>query len=364
MENMLKEIKQTLEEFKSGLATQKEMEERIAKIEERLAERNLPVYTDKEDREELARWFRAAIKGGGEHFKTAGFMAEGTDADGGYLVPPDFYPGVMRIVEEYGLIRAGSTVFPMKSDELPITTLTSGLVMSFVDEGASESGQKPQFGSANLVAKKMMGVVPVTNELLDDSGIDISNLLLQLFGEAIAEKEDTVGFTGDTGGGDAFDGILNDSGVTTRTMGSGDTDFTDVDADDLADLTPDITSGAAKGARFYLHRTVFNVVRKLKDSNGNYIYVPPGGDQPGTLWGYPYELSEVMPSISDSAVSTPLLAFGNLKHFYLGDRKKLTVAKSTHASFSEDKTLVRVTHRVALSVGIGSAFAVLQTAGS
>ena len=346
------------------MATQKEMETRIAQLEEKLAERNLPVFTEREEREELARWFKAAVKGGGEHFKTAGFMAEGTDADGGYLVPTDFYPGVMRIVEEYGLIRAGATVFPMKSDELPITTLTSGLVMTFKDEGASASAQKPQFGSADLVAKKMMGIVPVTNELLDDSGIDISNLLLQLFAEAIAEKEDDVGFTGNTGGTDVFDGILYDSGVTTRSMGSGDTSFTNVDADDLADLTTDITSGAAKGAKFYLHRTVFNVARKLKDSNNNYIYVPPGGDQPGTIWGYPYELSEVMPSISDSAVSTPFIAFGNLKHFYLGDRKKLTVAKSTHASFDEDKTLVRVTHRVALSVGIGSAFAVLQTAAS
>jgi len=364
MEKMLVEIKQTLEELKQGLLTQKELEARIAKIEEKLAERKVPLWTEPEDRRELVRWLQAAIKGGGEHFKAAGFMAEGTDADGGYLVPPDYYPGVMRIVEQYGLIRAGATVLPMKSDELPATTLTSGLIMTWGSEGATESGQKPQFGRVTLTAKKMIGIVPITNELLDDAGIDIVNLLLQLFGEAIAEEEDKIGFTGDTGAGDPFDGILNDSGVQVRSLGAGETSFTNVDADDLADLTTDITSGAARGAKFYMHRTVFNVVRKLKDNNGNYIWVTPGGDQPGTIWGYPYELSEVMPSISDSGAGKPFIIFGNLRHFYLGDRKKMTVAKSVHAGFTEDQTIVRVTHRVALHVGIGSAFAVLQTAAA
>lgn len=291
-------------------------------------------------------------------------MSEGVDADGGYLVPEEFQATLIRLMEVYGTIRKGATVVPMSRLEMNIPRLTSGVTVYWPDEGATIPNSTPQFGNLKMVAKKMAALVKVSSELMEDSSLAVANLIATLIAEAMAKEEDRVGFAGNSGGGDPFDGILYDSDVGALTMAGGETNFGNLNADYLADMIASLPSAASDGAKFYMHRTIFNVVRKLKDSTNNYIYAPPGGGQPGTVWGYPYELTDVLPSISDSAANTPFVVFGNLRHFYLGDRKKMSFAQSQHVGFAEDQVYLRAIERVSLNVGLPTAFVVLKTAAS
>jgi len=182
-------------------------------------------------------------------------------------------------------------------------------------------------------------------------------------GEAVAKEEDRVGFVGGIDeNSDPFDGILYASGTNTVTLPTGATGFNDLTADDLADMID--AAEDDDGATYILHRTIFNVVRKLKDTNGNYIYQPPNADEPGTIWGYPYIKSNVMPKISQSAADTPFVIFGNLRYAYLGNRQQMSIASSPHAGFTKNVTYVRMTERIAIAVGVGDAFAVLKTAAA
>ena len=70
-----------------------------------------------------------------------------------------------------------------------------------------------------------------------------------------------------------------------------------------SDLIP---ASAQSNAKYYLHRTILSIIRKLKDSNGAYLFQAPTGTLPGTIWNKPYVLSEVMPTVSATAVSTKL----------------------------------------------------------
>jgi HK97 family phage major capsid protein len=122
-----------------------------------------------------------------------------------------------------------------------------------------------------------------------------------------------------------------------------------------------------------MHRTVFNILRKMqtkeyKDDlsasapSGEYIYSMPSGSDPGTIWGYPYTLVESLPSITDSAASTPFIIFGNMMHYYIADRMAMSVARSEHVGFAQDKIYLRVIQREAMGAAIPEAFAVIKTA--
>ena len=290
-------------------------------------------------------------------------MNEANDPDGGFLVPAEFRPTLVRLVEVFGIARRFATVIPMRRLEMEIPKLTQSVAVFWIDEGQQITETRPQFGNVKLVAKKLAALVPVTGELMEDSTIPIANLIATLFAEQIAFEEDRVVLTGDVAGaGDPFNGVLGDPGTTLVVMGATLDAFADVDADDLADMTTAITRSASTGARWYLHRTVWNLIRKLKGTDGHYIYSQPSGGIPGTIWGFPYELTDVMPSITDSAADTPFIIFGNLRHVYIGDRRRMTMAPSTHVGFTTDQIFLRVIQRTAITVALPEAFAVLKTA--
>lgn len=288
-------------------------------------------------------------------------MSEGVDSEGGYLVPDDFTPTLIRLIDSFGVIRGVATKIPMKRKELQLPTLVSGVTTYWVDENAAITPSQPVFGDLRLTLKKLACLVPSSTELLEDSTIEIANLLATLVAEAIAQEEDRVGLVGSVAGGDPFDGVLGDASVTQLSMGAGDTAFANMDADDLMDLIAQVPTSASMGARFWMHRTIFDIVRKLKDLQGNYIYQQPAGGQPGTIWGYPYTLNDTLPAIGASAADTPFVIFGNLKYLYMGDRRRLTVARSEHVGFVNDQIYWRWTERIGFKIAIGAALACLNT---
>ncbi len=291
-------------------------------------------------------------------------LSEGIDPDGGFLVPGEFRPTLVRLVEAFGVVRPLATVIPMNRQELTLPKLTTGVLVFWVDEGKTIPQTQPKFGEVRLVAKKLAALVPVTSELLEDSSIAIANLLATLFAEAIAEEEDRVALTADPTSvpGDPFLGVLHNPDVITTVQAGGDDSFGDLDADYLADMSASLPASAMRGARWFMHRTVFNIVRKLKTVDGAYIFQQPAGAQPGTIWEIPYSLVDVMPSIVESAPDVPYVILGNMRHLYIGDRRQMSMAQSQHVGFAQDKIFLRVLQRQAMEVAVGNACSVLRTA--
>lgn len=371
MEQELREfnaqIKKALEKFSSQEAVISNLQERLEAAERRLVDATERIngqrrpdlgYWDTEAQAlEFVEFCKAVSANDQASLKQ---MSEGVDADGGYLVPTEFLPTLIRIIENYGVARRSCTVIPMSRMEMEIPALSAGVTVYWVGENNPITASQPTFGQVVLTAKKLAALVPSSNELLEDSSIAIANLLVQLIGEAMAEEEDRVCFAGDTGSADPFDGVLVDANTTSIVMAG--SAFTDMDGDDLADMIAALTAGQIRGAQFYMHRTIFNIVRKLKSTDGHYIYSPPNGQDPATIWGFPYELIEVMPAVTASAGDTPFVIFGNLRHYYLGDRRRATLATSQHVGFANDQMYFRVITRLAFAMAVGPAFAVLRTA--
>ena len=302
-------------------------------------------------------------------------MTEGDDTAGGYLVPSEFRAEVLRIAESYGFVRSNARRIPMGRDTLSLPKVTGSVSVSWPGEAVAGTSSQPTFGQVNLVAKTAVGISPISNELLDDAPINIYQQLTELFGEEFAGEEDNQALNGT---GQPFTGILQSSGLQTVTMGSGDTTYAKLAFEDLASVPEKVKDSARGGAAWLMHRTLFGVIRGLKDSNGLPIYNPPAEGAPGTLFGYPYILSDKMPSTSDaSQTGKEFLIFGNFrKYLLLGDRQEMRMAISDQASvtdtdgstslklFEQNMSAVRFTERIAINVPLASAFAVVKTAAS
>lgn len=335
---------------------------------------------DKMDRQERFAKFIKSLVGGYPAETKA--LSEGNDTEGGYLVPEETQAEILRVLEDYGIIRKLARVITMKRETKNIPRLTSSVIIYWPGENQAGTESNPVFGNVELIARTMVGICTTSIEFLEDTDTEIEEYIVELFAEAIAGEEDKQGLNGS---GAPFVGVLQDADVTILTMDTGDTSFAHIDADYLRTMLSSIKSSIVRGACFIMHRSVWAVVQKLKDTtSGQYlvsvvnpvIQSPDGaagaGLQPaGYIWGIPVYLSDHMPSTADTAVSTKFVIFGNFtKAFLLGDRKRVGVAVSGEAtvngesSFERNKLALRVTERIALAVGVPSAFVVLKTAAS
>lgn len=298
-------------------------------------------------------------------------LSEGTDSEGGYLVPDEFTAEILRLAEDFGVFRANARVLPMSKKLRDIPVLTTGVSATIVGESTQITESDAVFGNAQLVAKKLGAITAMSNELIADASVPIVQYLAEIFAEAIAGLEDTQGFQG-SGSGSNFTGALIASGVNTVTMGSTKTAFTDVTYDNLVDVMTSVKSGALQNAKWYMHRTVWANILKLEDTAGQKIAVQSvlNGNQ-GLLLGYPVRLVEKMPANADTAVSTSFILFGDLRRAcLLGDRQEITLGVSQDATigsnnlFEKNMSGIRVLERVGIVTAVGAYLARLKTAAS
>lgn len=291
-----------------------------------------------------------------------GTPLRGDEATGSYLVGVEYSSEVLRVAADasamMGLVRtipmsARSIKYPASLTELGFTWVTN--------EETAKTEKKPTFAQKTLECETAAGWVTITEELNEDSLVPLGGYFKELFGEAWGTEFDKQCLEAST----PFSGILQAAGVNEVIMGTGKVGFDDVECDDLLDLVASLdTKTKRAGARFFLHATVFDHVRKFKDANGDYIYQKPAEGQPGTIWGYPYVLSDGMPDKNDSAVSTPFIGFGNPRHILHGDRigMEFRVFDQTEAAMQYDRIYFRCRLRQGFLVGVPAAFGKLTTA--
>ncbi len=321
-------------------------------------------------RQKSADYLKALYEGDMAQAKA---MSVGTNADGGFLAPDYFASEVVRVAQKYGLVRRLARPWTMEGKTEKIPT-ADNVVAYRVNEKAAATASQPTLGQVTLTAKKLVAMIPVSNELLEDSSVNLVDLLTLLAGEALAKKEDDWGING-LGAGE---GIFQTSGVPIVTMGSGDTTYAKADFNDLLDVMNLMDENALNNARWLMSFSVFNAFRKIQDTTGEPILQNPGGGQPATLWNFPVEFSPIMPKTADgSQAAKKFLTLANLDYMMFGDRKQVTVEVSKEATitdtdgstalnlFERDMSAVRVIERVDIELAAATqAFSLLKTSAT
>lgn len=232
----------------------------------------------------------------------------------GYTVDTELSAEIRHLITEYGVARREMQAIQLTKGEYKANNLATDVTVYWVDEGAVVNSTQAVLGQETLTLKKLGAIVTLTAELLEDTEIDFISFLASRVAEGFALAEDQAFFNGDgTASFGGFTGVLRNTNTNLVTMGAGQTAFTDLTADLLLDMQDATPAGALANGKYYYHRTIKSIIRKLKDSQGMYIYQAPSAQGPATVWGSPEVLVEAMPAIADTAVSTAFVLFGDLR---------------------------------------------------
>jgi HK97 family phage major capsid protein len=315
-------------------------------------------------------------------------MSEGVGSQGGYIVPDEFTPEIIRIVEQYGVARRVAHVYPMKSDTKLIPRRTGGVTAYPIGEGTAPTQSNPAFDMVELVARKWGTLTYFSTELQEDEAVGLGNLLAKEVGSAFAYAEDNCLINGDGTLG-TYNGVVGMvQKLKDAVTGAGGTWTTD--AHKLYSPAINAASGStwAGLALVDFEAAVGCVISTANDPSCCWVCSLPfywtvmrrlalaaGATQPGDIatgagnplrfLGYPVVISQRMPVAT--AIDTVSALFGNFDMAVaMGDRRSMALAQSSDFAFSTDQVVLRGTERFDINVhdiGTASATAASRVAG-
>lgn len=239
-------------------------------------------------------------------------LQEGIDPQGGYLVPEEYDERLIQGLEEENILRQlGTTI--QTSGEHKINIASSKPAAAWIEEGGALTFGDATFDQVVLDAHKLHVAVKVTEELLYDNAFNLENHLISQFSKALANAEEESFLNGD--------GVNKPLGIFAAKGGGeiGVTTTSDkISSDDILSLVYALKRPYRKNAAFILNDGTLAMLRKLKDSNGAYIWQPSYQQgEPDRLLGYPVYTSAFAPEV---AKGQPAIAFGDFSYYNIGDR--------------------------------------------
>jgi HK97 family phage major capsid protein len=306
-------------------AQAKAMQEQVDRLETILNRANaaggLPGADDKKAQRELEEAFEHCLRTRHENRDQARFnlvqrykntLVKGDDASAGYLMaPPEMERAILKDLIEQSPIRQIATVRTIGGHSYKWPKRTGTASASRVGEiQTRNSTQDPKYGLGEILAPEMFARNPVSVQMLEDSDYDLLGELRMEVTEQCAVKEGAESVNGVGSSAQQMEGLLVASGIGEVVSGNGSA----ITADGLINLQYELKTGYARNAVFILNRKTIRDIRKLKDSQGVYIWMPGVANAaPNTILGSSYVEFPDMPDIAANAY--PVM-WGDFKRGY------------------------------------------------
>jgi HK97 family phage major capsid protein len=273
--------------------------------------------------------------------------------DDSSIVPQSFYDVIQENLITVGPMVDGNYVTLLNTasgEDIKVPVESTRPAATAIAEATQITKLDPTFSSITLKSQKVAVLTVVSREILTDSGIDLVAFLGRSLGTSLGIKANGLLTTG-TGGAVEPNGIVtaSGSGVTGGTGVSGVPT-----ADNLIDLVHSVDSAyIRRGARFMARRTTIGAIRKLKDTAGNYLFVPAATvGSPDTLLGF--EIVE-NPDVAATGTAVKSVLFGWTGSYHTRMVGGLEIARSDDAYFDTDEVGFRGSVRIWGDLGQPSA---------
>ena len=234
------------------------------------------------------------------------------------FVPVELASDIIGDVTRGSTVLRLSKVEPMTSDTKRFNVFAGGVGAYWVGEGERIKTSKAKWIFPEVTAKKIAVIVPVTREKLNDATIDVFASIRPYIAEAFHKAIDAACLfgTGSPFAKNIYDVALNGG----RTIADGTNARMDLDVSDVMALVED------KGFDvngFVADISLKNRLRKLRDTNGNTLYVQgvtdTNGNRYDTLYSMPVEFSRNGAWDKTKA----LLIAGNWQYSVVGIREEI-----------------------------------------
>lgn len=299
-----------------------------------------------------ARAYQAYRNGArGSEFRA--FVGDSSSADGGSLtIGLDVGLNVYAaLTQASAMRRTRSTILTTSGGEtmrIPRVT-TQGVATQIAGQTTTFVGTEPALGAMQLDAYDAGQVVTVSNDLLNDSGIDVLGWIASQAGRAVGKLVDQWYVVGSGSG--MPQGIVSAGGTgsagTIATCGSLIYGPVGAIGEKLWDTIYSVDSQYRQVGEWLLNDQTSHDLRKLRDGGGGTIgrwlfqmsptAALPGGT-PDMLCDRPAWIDSNVASLASAAT---IAVFGDLSAYFIRDVRSLTLSRSTGQKFDANETLVR-----------------------
>lgn len=280
------------------------------------------------------------------------FGGEGSGADGGFAIPPEFAREIFTLSQTGGTdllplcdeVQIGGNTMSFPKDE---TTPwgTDGIRAYWQGEATAAAASKPALGLDTLRLKKLIGLVPVSDELLADSSA-LASYLPKKLGASVQWKRNEAILFG--AGGAQPAGSLNSNAVITVAKDSGQAANT-LTATNLANMVARLPEGSFGKSVWIINNDALPALFTM--TLGNYpIYLPVGVAGAG-MQGSPYGMLMGRPVLVSQHANT-FSGAGDVNLVDLSYYQAITkaggdeMATSMHLYFDAAATAFRITSRM------------------
>jgi HK97 family phage major capsid protein len=289
---------------------------------------------DRDEASELRALARGEVAGVDFDLRTA---TSGTAANAGNTYATTFTAQVIEAMRVRSDFFSKARVLTTGSGETMEWPVKNGRpTAAQVSENVAYGKSDESWSKTNIGAYKYGVIVEATNEIIDDSQLDILGILAQDAGEAVADKVMADLLVGN--------GTSKPWGWITRSTGAVNAaNLAGVTTDNLIDLQHSILRPYRKNAVFMTSDSAIQSLRKLKDSTGNYIWQPSlQAGAPDTILG-----TGIMtdPNIVTSGAGAKVLVYGDPSKYLIRQVKNLRVVRSDEYGYDRDVVAFKVTWR-------------------
>jgi HK97 family phage major capsid protein len=280
---------------------------------------------------------------------------EGTGADGGFAVPPDFRSEILtKVFNEDSLLartdrlQSSSNTLTLPTDETTPWQTSGGIQSYWTAEGAAKTQSKPSLGETTLKLHTLATLVPVTEELLEDAPA-MSAYLNRKAPEKMDFKVSDAIVRG-TGVGQPL-GFLNSPALVTVAAEGAQTADT-VNVTNLAKMWGRLPIQSRRTAIWIMHPDAEAQLPLMSLANQP-VYMPPGGVSGamyGNLWGrpvIPHQTAETVGDVGDVMLVDLAQYLTVTKTGNGRDANGMRTDVSIHLWFDQDMVAFRFTMRVA-----------------
>lgn len=328
------------------LDSQIERERKLREIERRQAARDdddtrdddLPGQGDDEPTEEEARSraFNRYLRDGAAQLSPEDQRALQItpDSEGGYLVAPqEFVNELIKFVDDMVIIRQFATVQQLTmAESLGVPSLETDVDDAdwTTELGTGSEDSSMAFGKREFRPHPMAKRIKVSRTLLRKGSMNPETIVRDRLGYKFGVTAEKAYMTGD--GNQRPLGLFTASphGISTSrdaAIGAGGAiPLTTATSDQLIDAKYTLKEQYWRRARWIFHRDILKSIRKLKDGDGNYLWVPGlAGGRPDMILEMPFSSSEFAPNTVTGDAYVGLI--GDLSNYWIVDTLALEIQR-------------------------------------
>ncbi len=277
-------------------------------------------------------------------------LAAGDGGAGGFTVAEEMSGEVIELLRPAQVVRrAGPVVVPMMSGNLTLPGLASGAQANYAGENANGNLTEPTFRQVKLVFKKLITLVPVSNDLIRYLNSASDTIVRDDLVNAMGQRSDIAFLRGD-GFEDTPIGWRNLVLAANTFDANGTVNLANVTLD-LANLILRLQGSDSRMLRptwFFNPRTVL-FLQTIRDGNGNYAF----RDEmlTGNFWTWPFFSSNSIPINLGGGSDESEIYLVDMADTIIGDSQSLILDASgeaayhdgtnIQAAFSKDQTIIR-----------------------